>query len=195
MRVLPSGDRATLLEFADLTEATRWYLTLRDHADVTLGARTVLVRQPCAETQRLIATNEPQELDLSDVPTVEIPTLYDGPDLAAVAASTGLSEADVIAAHTGTPWRVAFAGFAPGFAYLVDGDPRLVVARLDRPRPHVHAGAVGLAGPFSGIYPRASPGGWQLIGTTDAPLWDLARDEPALLRPGTLVTFTRVEPA
>ena len=94
-----------------------------------------------------------------------------------------------MAAHTGPPWRVAFGGFAPGFAYLIGGDPRLRVPRRDRPRPSVPAGAVGLAGEFSGVYPRSSPGGWQLIGTTEAVLWDVDRDPPALLRPGATVRF------
>ena len=115
---------------------------------------------------------------------VEIPVRYDGPDLDDVAGLTGLSRAEVVAAHTGTPWRVAFGGFAPGFAYLVGGDPRLRVPRRDRPRPRCPPGAVGLAGEFSGVYPRSSPGGWQLIGTTDAVLWDVDRDPPALLAPG-----------
>ena len=97
--------------------------------------------------------------------------------------------AEIVAAHTGSAWTVGFAGFAPGFAYLTDGDPRLHVPRLGRPRPRVEAGSVGLAGPFSGIYPRPSPGGWQLIGRTDAPLWDLGRDDPALLHPGDTVRF------
>ncbi|HYN67321.1 MAG TPA: carboxyltransferase domain-containing protein [Ornithinibacter sp.] len=124
---------------------------------------------------------------------VEIPVRYDGRDLDEVAALTGLSRAEVVAAHTGTPWRVAFGGFAPGFAYLVGGDARLRVPRRDRPRPFVPAGAVGLAGEFTGIYPRASPGGWQLVGTTDATLWDVSREPPALLGPGTTVRFVAVE--
>jgi KipI family sensor histidine kinase inhibitor len=98
--------------------------------------------------------------------------VYDGPDLKAVAALTGLSVAEVVAAHTATPWRVGFGGFAPGFAYLVGGDPRLEVPRRPEPRPSVPAGAVGLAGRYSGVYPRSSPGGWQLIGHTDAVLFD-----------------------
>ena len=102
------------------------------------------------------------------------------PDLDDVAARTGLTPAQVIEAHTGTPWRVAFGGFAPGFAYLVGGDPRLEVSRRAEPRTRVPAGAVGLAGEFSGIYPRESPGGWQLIGTTDVVLWDADREPPAL---------------
>ncbi len=120
---------------------------------------------------------------------VEIVVRYDGPDLDDVAAHTGLTPTEVIEAHTGTPWRVAFGGFAPGFAYLVGGDPRLHVPRRERPRPSVAAGSVGLAGEFSGVYPRSSPGGWQLLGTTDAVLWDIDREPPALLRPGTTVRF------
>lgn len=114
---------------------------------------------------------------------VELAVQYDGPDLAEVARLCRLS-ADVVAAHTGRPWRVGFAGFAPGFAYLVDGDPRRT-----EPRTAVPAGSVGLAGAFSGIYPRSSPGGWQLIGRTDAALFDVDRDPPALLRPGAWVRF------
>ena len=114
---------------------------------------------------------------------------YDGPDLAEVARLTGLDEDEVVAAHTGTPWRIAFGGFAPGFAYLTGGDERLRVPRRDEPRTTVPAGAVGLAGEFSGVYPRSSPGGWQLIGSTDALLWDPDRDPPALLLPGGSVRF------
>jgi allophanate hydrolase subunit 1 len=120
---------------------------------------------------------------------VEVVVRYDGPDLADVALVTGLDEEEVVSAHTGTVWRVAFGGFAPGFAYLVGGDPRLRVPRLDSPRSTVPAGSVGLAGEFSGVYPRASPGGWRLLGRTDAVLWDPQRDPPALLRPGVTVRF------
>ena len=126
---------------------------------------------------------------------VEIAVRYDGPDLDDVAHHTGLTPAEVVAAHTGTPWRVAFGGFAPGFAYLVGGDPRLRVPRRDRPRASVPAGAVGLAGEFSGVYPRTSPGGWQLVGTTEAVLWDADRHPPALLGPGATVRFVDVEGA
>jgi KipI family sensor histidine kinase inhibitor len=120
---------------------------------------------------------------------VEIPVTYDGPDLDDVAVLTGLTRDGVVAAHTGTDWRVGFGGFAPGFAYLVGGDPRLRVPRRSEPRTRVPAGAVGLAGEFSGIYPRESPGGWQLLGTTDVVLWDADREPPALLVPGTIVRF------
>ena len=120
---------------------------------------------------------------------VEIAVRYDGPDLAEVAERTGLSVAEVVTAHTGTPWRVAFCGFAPGFGYLVGGDERLRVPRRPEPRTAVPAGAVALAGEFSAVYPRSSPGGWQLVGTTDAVLWDVDREPPALLQPGTVVRF------
>jgi KipI family sensor histidine kinase inhibitor len=121
-----------------------------------------------------------------------IEVVYDGPDLEEVAALTGLSRRQVVDAHTGTPWRIGFGGFAPGFAYLVDGDPRLSVPRRTESRTTVPAGSVGLAGAFSGIYPRASPGGWQLLGRTGAPLFDLDREPPALLRAGGWVRFVAV---
>ncbi|HEY7718402.1 MAG TPA: allophanate hydrolase subunit 1 [Pedococcus sp.] len=120
---------------------------------------------------------------------LEITVRYDGEDLEDVARHTGLTAAEVVAAHTGALWTAAFAGFAPGFAYLAGGDPRLEVPRRPEPRTRVPAGAVGLAGRFSGIYPRSSPGGWRIIGHTEAVLWDLDRDPPALLRPGTRVRF------
>ena len=123
---------------------------------------------------------------------VVIDVVYDGADLVEVGRLTGLDPVGVIAAHTGTLWRVGFGGFAPGFAYLVGGDPRLQVPRRDEPRTRVPAGAVGLAGEFSGVYPRESPGGWQLIGHTDAVLWDIDRPEPALLTPGMWVQFRAV---
>ena len=123
---------------------------------------------------------------------VVIDVVYDGADLADVAQHTGLTVAAVVDAHVATPWRVGFGGFAPGFAYLVGGDPRLAVPRRAEPRTRVPAGSVGLAGEFSGVYPRESPGGWQLIGRTDAVLWDIDRTPPALLRPGMWVRFRAV---
>jgi len=124
---------------------------------------------------------------------VEIVVRYDGADLAEVAAMTGLDPAEVVRAHTSTLWRVAFGGFVPGFGYLVGGDPRLQVPRRESPRTRVPAGSVALAGEFTGVYPRASPGGWQLIGTTDAVLWDPDRSPPAVLTPGTRVRFVDIE--
>ena len=120
---------------------------------------------------------------------VTIRVRYDGPDLDEVAWLTGLTPDEVVEAHTGTAWRAAFGGFAPGFVYLTGGDPRLRVPRRASPRTAVPPGAVGLADEFSGVYPRESPGGWQLIGRTDARLWDAAADPPALIVPGALVRF------
>lgn len=128
---------------------------------------------------------------------VEIRVSYDGPDLDEICTLTGLERHEVVAAHTQTPWRVAFSGFAPGFAYLCGGDSRLQVPRRHEPRTSVPAGSVALAGEFSAVYPRSSPGGWQLLGHTDAVLWDVERDPPALLQPGSVVRFidANTEPA
>jgi len=120
---------------------------------------------------------------------VELPVRYDGEDLAEVGRLTGLGADGVVAAHTGRDWTVAFTGFAPGFGYLVDGDPRLRVPRRPEPRLRVPAGAVAVAGGYSGVYPRPSPGGWRLLGTALVPVWDVDREPPALLLPGTRVRF------
>jgi KipI family sensor histidine kinase inhibitor len=190
MKLLPCGDRAVLLDCASLDEAQGWFAALHDDIDAVLGARTVLLRGEPSDLRALVDRSEPQDITAaSDVEEIEIPVTYDGDDLADVASHTGLSEDEIVAAHTGTPWTVAFGGFAPGFAYLVGGDERLVVPRRDSPRTSVPAGSVGLAGEFSGVYPRSSPGGWQLIGHTDAVMFDVDRDPPALLAPGSRVRF------
>lgn len=132
---------------------------------------------------------DPAALSTPDGDVLVVPVRYDGPDLEEVSRLTGLGEDEVVLAHTGVVWTVAFIGFAPGFAYLAGGDPRLQVPRRRTPRTSVPAGAVGLAGEWSGIYPRPSPGGWQLLGRTELVLWDVERDPPALLTPGTRVRF------
>ncbi|ODU01399.1 MAG: allophanate hydrolase [Pseudonocardia sp. SCN 72-86] len=199
MKALSCGDAAVLFEVGTLDEAVALAAAVRAAqlpvvVDVVPAARTVLVvTEPGADLGALRRTvsdlplaeaAEPREAE-----PVEIPVVYDGPDLDEIATLTGLTVDEVVAAHTGSSWRVAFAGFSPGFAYLVDGDPRLQVPRRDEPRTRVPAGAVGLAGEFSAVYPRATPGGWQLLGRTDAPLWDIDRDPPALLAPGDRVRF------
>ncbi|MFS0884113.1 5-oxoprolinase subunit B family protein [Aeromicrobium sp. 179-A 4D2 NHS] len=188
MRVLPCGDRAVLLDCADADEARHWHAALADHRPV-LGATTVLLRGRPADLRATVAATDVSEVEVHEGRDVEIRVVYDGPDLAAVAAHCGLPAEEVVRRHTATAWTVGFAGFAPGFAYLTGGDPSLEVPRLGRPRPRVEAGSVGLAGRFSGVYPRPSPGGWQLIGRTDATLWDLGREDPALLHPGDRVRF------
>ncbi|TDD70364.1 allophanate hydrolase subunit 1 [Actinomadura darangshiensis] len=202
MRILPSGDAALLVELPDLPEMLGLYAALTASpppgvADIVPAARTLtLLLDPSADPAAIAATvrgTRPGEAD-GAAGTAEIPVVYDGADLGEVARLTGLTPAGVVAAHTGTPWRVAFTGFAPGFGYLEGGDPRLDVPRRATPRVRVPAGAVGLAGRFSGAYPVESPGGWQLIGRTEAVLWDLDRDPPALLRPGVRVRFVQREP-
>lgn len=120
---------------------------------------------------------------------VELPTRYDGPDLDAVAGVWAVSADEVVAIHTAPLYVVAFCGFAPGFAYCAGLPAERAVPRRSSPRPRVEAGSVGLADVYTGVYPTASPGGWQVIGRTEAALWDLGRDEPALLAPGTGVRF------
>lgn len=196
-RTLACGTEAVLVECADLAEAQAWFAALHEHPEVVeavLGARTVLLRGEPAVLRRVVAGTRPDHTDVAPVEAREVvvPVVYDGEDLAEVARLTGLSPDEVVAAHTGRTWRVGFSGFAPGFAYLVadpGSGPSLEVPRLARPRTRVPAGAVGLAGEYSGVYPRESPGGWQLIGRTDVTLFDVDRDPPALLQPGAAVRF------
>jgi len=125
--------------------------------------------------------------------TVEIDVVYDGDDLADVALRAGLSVAEVIQRHTAGEYRVEFCGFAPGFGYLSGLDPALVLPRRATPRTRVPAGSIAIAGPYSAAYPTPSPGGWHLLGRTDAALWDPRREPPALLAPGAVVRFRPVD--
>ncbi|NLC98495.1 MAG: allophanate hydrolase subunit 1 [Actinomycetales bacterium] len=195
MRLLPSGDKAILVDCADAGEARVWAAFLGEHLPVTLGAQTVLVHANRAEVQRLVAELE-QDKTATVVNTQSrehtLAVSYDGPDLNLVAKHTGLGASEIVEAHTSAILTVGFSGFAPGFAYLVDGDARLTVPRLAAPRPNVAAGSVALAGAFSGIYPRESAGGWLIIGHTREWLWDLSRDQPARLQPGDTVRFEAI---
>ena len=201
LRLLDYGDHALLVQCDSTAEVLAWTRALREAdllgvTDIVPASRTVLVKldghrhQP-GTRQRIAKLRVVPDEQVADAGVVDIviDVVYDGADLAEVASETGLDVAGVIAAHTGTPWRVAFGGFVPGFAYLVGGDPRLHVPRRSEPRTEVPAGSVALAGEFSGVYPRETPGGWQLIGRTDAVLWDIDRAEPALLQPGMTVQF------
>ncbi|MHA7209149.1 5-oxoprolinase subunit B/C family protein [Arthrobacter sp. MDT1-65] len=197
----PVGDHALLVELPGLPEVLSLQAQLRERpvdgqVDVVPAATTVLVtveesRQLPALAARLRTIDLSEPVGPDDT-LITIEVQYDGADLAEVAARTGMSRDAVVAAHTTTPWVAAFGGFAPGFAYLTGGDPRLAVPRRDSPRTAVPAGSVALAGPFSAVYPRESPGGWQLIGRTDAVLWDISRSGPALIGPGNRVRFTAV---
>jgi len=207
-RVLDYGDRALLLEFDGTAEVLAWTDTLRAAdllgvVDIVPAARTILLKlagsryqAPTRQRLRQVRLSE-DALAESAAPAdgdadIVIDATYDGEDLDEVARLTGLAPQEIVAAHTGRPWRVGFSGFAPGFAYLVGGDERLAVPRRSDPRTKVPVGSVGLAGEFSGIYPRESPGGWQLIGRTSAVLWDVDRENPALLTPGMWVQFRAV---
>ena len=199
--VLDYGDQALLLQFDSTADVLAWAAALREAAlpgvlDIVPASRTVLLKLDGSRYQgavrRRLRTLRVAPDTVAAVPPEEptvIDVVYDGADLAEVADRTGLTTAQVINAHTATPWQVGFGGFAPGFAYLVGGDPRLAVPRRSEPRSSVPAGAVGLAGEFTGIYPRRTPGGWQLIGHTDLVLWDIDRPNPALLTPGMWVQF------
>ncbi|MFI1567701.1 5-oxoprolinase subunit PxpB [Streptomyces sp. NPDC020490] len=202
MRVLPVGDSALLVEVSSDEEARALHAELsRRRADGALSAREIV---PAARTVLLDGLDEPErlarELAASDVPpapprtraAVEIPVRYDGPDLADVAEHWGVSAREAARIHAETEFSVAFCGFAPGFGYLTGLPPRYDVPRRATPRTAVPAGSVALAGPYTGVYPRSSPGGWQLIGRTDTVLWDHARVPAALLSPGTRVRFVPV---
>lgn len=125
---------------------------------------------------------------------IEIPTVYDGEDLAEVAAIAGLSVARVITLHSETTYLAAFAGFAPGFMYCTGLPDTLTIPRRDTPRTRVPKGSVAIADRYTAVYPLDSPGGWNLIGRTDMELFDLHAAEPAVIRPGDRVRFVARNP-
>ncbi|MBT2387585.1 allophanate hydrolase subunit 1 [Streptomyces sp. ISL-11] len=199
-RVLPVGRHALLVEVATTERAQALHAELlRRRAAGTLPPVREIV--PAARTVLLDGLDEPRAL-AADLPRWTVPPLtaadgdpvvlpvhYDGADLAEVATLWGVAEDEVARIHSGCEFRVAFCGFAPGFGYLTGLPEHLRVPRRATPRTAVPAGSVGLAGPYTGVYPRSSPGGWQLIGRTDAVLWDAGREPAALLAPGTRVRF------
>ena len=201
MRLRPAGERGLLVEVEDLETVHRLHAALRELdppgvVELVPGYRTVLI---VADPERAGVLDElAAGLPGLELPpagavageTVEIPVSYDGEDLPEVAGLTGLEADEVVRRHTAPEYTVAFLGFSPGFPYLVGLDPALEVPRRDTPRTSIPAGSVGLAGNQTGIYPTASPGGWQLIGHTEVTLFDPARDPPAHLAPGTRLRFT-----
>lgn len=194
MQLIPIGRHAVLAQVDDAAAARALATWARDHAvpadEVVPAARTVLfdgLDDPAA-LGRLLAGWTPGTEEPAGT-LVEVAVRYDGPDLAAVAGHWGIGVDEVAAAHASVEYVASFCGFAPGFSYLAGLPQERAVPRLASPRPAVPAGSVALAGTWCGIYPTASPGGWLLLGTTDAVLWDPARPEPALLPPGTRVRF------
>jgi KipI family sensor histidine kinase inhibitor len=199
MRVLPYGDAALLVEPGDPSTVLALAERVREQAgvvEVVPAARTLLVRAGQRQLAQL-RDRLPElaaHLDTAPGPSaeaVELAVRYDGADLASTAAELGMDAGELARRHAAGDYVVAFCGFAPGFAYLRGLDAALHVARLAEPRSRVPAGSVGIAGEFTGVYPRESPGGWRLLGRTDAALWDIGRTPPALLVPGTRVRFVR----
>lgn len=199
MKLMPCADSGLLVELSDMDEVLALYARLDDDLpdgviDMVPAATTLLLTIDPAQTDverlsRQVSTITIGTHHRATTGEVEIPVVYDGEDLAQVARLTGLDERGVIEAHTASPWTVAFCGFAPGFGYMVGGDERLQVPRRDNPRTKVPPGSVALAGEFTSVYPRESPGGWQLIGRTSLEVWNVDVEPPALLVPGTVVRF------
>ncbi len=203
MRFLPSGSTSFLVELDDLEEVLALYGALEDRrpsgvVDLVPAARTLLVvTDPDVTTLAVardaVAATRPRPDRRAAGEQVEVPVRYDGQDLDDVAQLLGCDAGEVVRRHTDQEWVVAFCGFAPGFGYLTSTTGGWDVPRRSTPRTKVPAGAVALAGEFSGVYPRESPGGWQLIGQAQVAAFDLARDPAALLRPGVRVRFVDVD--
>ncbi|WP_460704059.1 5-oxoprolinase subunit B family protein [Luteococcus sediminum] len=204
MRLLAAGRRALLVETATPELRRRLHQALTSTppdglVELVPAARTVLVS--CAEESDLAAAAAHvralvdaglQQVAHESVEPTVIEVRYDGEDLEQVAELVGITPEEVIARHTGQLWTVDFAGFMPGFGYLTGEQGGLTVPRLGSPRTRIPPGSVALADDFTGIYPQASPGGWQLIGTTEAELWRTDRTPPALLVPGAVIQFVEV---
>lgn len=185
----PYGSDAVLFEFE--VPDQRWALRCELAQELVVGARTVLVR---FDPQRftiadVIGSAHVAATEASTPKTHRIPVTFDGPDLAPVADACGLSIAELVARHTAAVYRAEFCGFAPGFAYLSGLDPALRMPRRTSPRTRVPRGAVAIAGPYTAVYPTASPGGWQLLGSTEMDLFDPMAAQPAVIVPGDLVIF------
>lgn len=172
--------------------------------DVLPGARSILVRfdrdrvsgpRLAADVRRVLSEPSPQQDQAEPPPARVVSVVYDGPDLQHVADVSGLTPAEVVSRHLDGRYVVAFLGFSPGFYFLGGTDPALSMPRRPSPRTDVARGAVALAGEFTGIYPRRSPGGWQIIGHTPDALWHHDRFPAARLAPGTPVRFAAVAPA
>jgi KipI family sensor histidine kinase inhibitor len=189
-----AGDRGWLLELPPDLAPAHVAAGLRDALggrlqDVVPGHCTVLVVGDARVQELLDAVEAGAAAAPVEVGEIAIPVAYDGPDLVEVAELTGFSQEEVARRHAGATYTAAFLGFAPGWAYLSGLDERLVVPRRLEPRERVPAGSVAIAGPYSGVYPRVTPGGWRLIGRTDVVLFDPGRARPSLITPGDRVRF------
>lgn len=189
---LPTANRAALGLHRDIVA-----LAAGEIEDVVPGARSLLVvlragAEPSAAILEILEGQPSPSTSPSSGPVAQIAVRYggdDGPDLADVAQLSGLSEREVVERHADVEYVVGFIGFSPGFPYLLGMPPELATPRLESPRVRVAPGSVGIGGPYTGIYPTATPGGWRLIGRCDVELFDASRDPPALLSPGDRVRF------
>ncbi|MFI6042004.1 allophanate hydrolase subunit 1 [Nocardia sp. NPDC051321] len=193
LRVHPPAGAQDVLPAAETVLVT---LLSPEHADSVrqelLTVLRELHRSAARQDSDIVSRGTLPDNESPDDPLL-VPVRYDGADLAEVARLLDRTEAEVIAEHTGTVWRCAFVGFAPGFGYLESPDARLTVPRRPQSRTTIPAGAVALAGGYSAVYPRSTPGGWHLIGTTDLRMWDVDRDPPALIRAGRFVRFVETD--
>lgn len=192
------GEHALLVECVDADEVAGTYAALLAERDalgaveVVPAARTVLLdglADPAAAADLVAGWEAAPVATTEALSEIEVPVRYDGADLDEVARQWQVGPADVVRIHTEAHFVVAFCGFAPGFAYCTGLPGGLTVRRRAEPRTSVPAGSVALAGEYTGVYPTASPGGWQLIGRTDVELWRPDHERPALLAPGTRVRF------
>lgn len=202
-RILPAGDRALLIAPDEPAQISTWASALRGCgiagiSDVLPAAQTILVTTEAGMDLRTLERSIAGVLATADDETgsghveadvIRIPVYYTGDDLDDVASLLGVTVDEVIAEHTDRIWTCAFVGFAPGFGYLRPDRPGLAVSRRKQARTSVPPGAVALADGYSAIYPRRSPGGWQIIGTTTRSVWDTDEPQPALIRPGQRVQF------
>lgn len=193
MRLLPYGADGLLAEFDSIQQVRAAHRAVLD-ADLAVeelipAARTLLLTGTDERAARDALEHADEHHAGLEGKRVRIRVRYDGPDLPLVAEAAGLTPAETVESHTAAEYTVAFCGFAPGFGYLTGLPEPLQQPRLPQPRTTVPAGSVGVAGEFSAVYPRASPGGWRLIGTTDRVLFDPKAEQPALLRPGDTVRF------
>ena len=204
MNIYRCGHTGALVELADRDRVVSLHTSLRATRpdgvrELVPAARTLLIRYDPTRISFTRLAEMVGELPLVDHldrarSEVVVPVRYNGLDLTEVAERTGLTRNEVIARHTAGSYTVAFCGFSPGFGYLTGLDPILHLPRRATPRTSVPAGSVALADEYTGVYPRSSPGGWLVIGTSDLPVWDLRRDPPTLLAPGTPVRFEAMQP-
>ena len=193
----PAGDRAVLVELEDNDAVHRLAAALESRRggeleEIVPGHQTLLLvwadQMPSQDVAaQIVDAAAGNDAELAAPPEVTLRVRYDGPDLEAVAAGCGISPEALATRHQACEYRAGFIGFSPGFAYLLGGDPTLQPPRLTEPRTRVPAGSLAIAGPYSAVYPRQSPGGWNLIGSCEESIFDPALESPALLAAGTIV--------